>query len=76
MRDHGVFRGVLVREGLAWWGWLFYRAVGSRAGDRRNWRGIEEWARRIAADLTVDSGNQIPIPSGPADNTLNGDETN
>lgn len=61
MRDHRVFRGVLVREGVGWWGLLFYRVVGSRSGDHRNWRGIEEWARRIAGDLTVDSGDQVSL---------------
>jgi len=64
MRDHRVFRGVLVQEGVAWWGRLFYRVVGSRAGDHRNWRAIEEWARRIAADLTVCPGDQI-APDAP-----------
>src|SRR5689334_4590674 len=52
--DHRVFRGVVTRDGVPWWGRLFYRAVGGRPGDRRNWRGIEEWAGRIAADMTAD----------------------
>ena len=54
VRDHRVFRGVLVRDGVAWWGRLFYRAVGGRSGDHRNWPGIEEWAGHIAAELTAD----------------------
>jgi len=54
VRDHRVFRGVVMRDGVPWWGRLFYRAVGGRAGDHRNWRGIEEWAGRIAAEMTAD----------------------
>lgn len=53
-RDHRVFRGVVVLDGVAWWGRLFYRLVSGRAGDHRDWRGVEEWAAGIAAGLTAD----------------------
>lgn len=53
-RGHRVFRGVVVLDGVAWWGRLFYRVVSGRAGDHRNWSGVEDWAAGIAADLTAD----------------------
>lgn len=63
-RDHRVFRGVVHLQGVAWWGRLFYRIVGGPAGDHRNWPRIEEWAIRIATDLTAVTRTVGPAESG------------
>lgn len=51
-RDHRVFRGIVRMQDVAWWGRLFYRVVGGRPGDHRNWPAVEQWASRVAAELT------------------------
>lgn len=50
-RDHRVFGGIVVTTGLPLWGRLFWRLVGGRPGDHRNWAAIDEWAESIAAVL-------------------------
>jgi menaquinone-dependent protoporphyrinogen oxidase len=53
-RDHRVFRGVVVLDGVPWWGRLFYRVVSGPDGDHRNWHRVEGWAAGIAAGLAAD----------------------
>lgn len=51
VRDHRVFGGVVGREGISLWGRLFFRMVGGRPGDHRNWVAVEAWASGIAETL-------------------------
>jgi len=55
-----VFGGIVDVSGVPVWGRLFWRAVGGRPGDHRDWAAIDDWARDIAADLVVRTG-----PPGP-----------
>jgi menaquinone-dependent protoporphyrinogen oxidase len=50
-RRHQVFGGVVELHGIPVWGRLFYRLVGARPGDHRDWAAVEAWAARIATDL-------------------------
>lgn len=50
-RDHRVFGGIVVMTGVPLWGRVFWRLIGGRPGDHRNWPAIEEWADGIAAAL-------------------------
>jgi len=34
------------------WGRLFFRMIGGKAGDRRDWAAVEAWATGIADSLT------------------------
>jgi menaquinone-dependent protoporphyrinogen oxidase len=51
-RQHRLFAGVVRMAGLALWGRLFWRLIGGRDGDHRNWPAIDGWAAAIAAQLT------------------------
>jgi menaquinone-dependent protoporphyrinogen oxidase len=48
-REHRVFGGIVVMTGVPLWGRLFWRLIGGRPGDHRNWPVIEEWAAGIAS---------------------------
>ena len=50
-RDHGFFGGIVVMTGVPMWGRLFWRLIGGRPGDHRNWPVIDEWAAGIATEL-------------------------
>lgn len=50
-RDHRMFAGVVDMRGAPLWGRLFFRAVGGRSGDQRDWAAIEEWAGHIASQM-------------------------
>jgi menaquinone-dependent protoporphyrinogen oxidase len=50
--EHRFFGGIVEMKGVPLWGRAFWRLVGGRAGDHRDWPAIEDWARRIAAELT------------------------
>jgi len=52
-REHRVFGGVVEMRGAPLWARLFYRLIGTRAGDHRDWPAIETWARNVAAALTT-----------------------
>jgi menaquinone-dependent protoporphyrinogen oxidase len=65
-REHRVFAGVVVLRGLPLWGRLFWRAVGGRPGDSRDWAAVDRWAGEIAAALRGPSRNRDRAPAGPA----------
>ena len=51
-RGHRFFGGVVVMQGIPLWGKAFWRLMGGRPGDHRDWPGIDAWADEIAAALT------------------------
>jgi menaquinone-dependent protoporphyrinogen oxidase len=52
IREHRFFGGIVEMRGLPLWGRAFWRLVGGRPGDHRDWPAVESWARQIAAPLT------------------------
>jgi menaquinone-dependent protoporphyrinogen oxidase len=52
-RDYRVFAGVIDRHQWPLASRLFYRALGGRLGDNRDWPEIDAWAERIAHALQV-----------------------
>jgi menaquinone-dependent protoporphyrinogen oxidase len=63
LRDHQVFAGVLSTAGVNWPGRLFWRALGGRPGDQRDWAAIDRWATAVAAQLSATA------PAGPDEDT-------
>jgi menaquinone-dependent protoporphyrinogen oxidase len=62
-REHRFFGGVVEMKGVPLWGRLFWRLMGGRPGDHRDWPAIEGWARQIAAALPrhpADEGRESP----------------
>jgi menaquinone-dependent protoporphyrinogen oxidase len=51
-RNHRLFRGIVEMKGTPLWGRVFWRLIGGRPGDHRNWPAIESWAGQIAAEMT------------------------
>jgi menaquinone-dependent protoporphyrinogen oxidase len=51
-REHRFFGGIVDMSGVPLWGKVFWRLVGGRPGDHRNWPAVDAWARQIAAELT------------------------
>lgn len=49
-RDHRVFRGIVLMTGLPWWAKMFWRVVGGRPGDHRDWSRVDQYADDIAAE--------------------------
>jgi|tagenome__1003787_1003787.scaffolds.fasta_scaffold20730701_1 menaquinone-dependent protoporphyrinogen oxidase len=58
-QDHRVFGGVVQMSGVPIRGRLFWRLVGSRPGNHRDWPAIDAWAESIAAGLTA-----VSTPAG------------
>lgn len=61
--EHRLFGGVVSMEGVPLWGRVFYRVTGQRAGDHRDWPGIEAWAHgigRALSDRTASSRRTRP----------------
>lgn len=50
-RDYRVFAGVIDQRQWPFFSRLFYRALGGRLGDNRDWQDIEAWADGIADGL-------------------------
>ena len=50
-REHRNFAGVIARSDWPAVGRAFFRLMGGRYGDHRNWSAIDAWAGAIAADL-------------------------
>lgn len=50
-REHRNFAGAIARSRWPASGRVFFRAMGGRYGDHRNWTAIEAWADRIAAQV-------------------------
>jgi menaquinone-dependent protoporphyrinogen oxidase len=68
-RDHRMFGGIVQMSGVPLWGRLFWRLVGGRPGDHRNWPAIESWARGIATEVAgarTPAGEPAPAPRSPA----------
>ena len=51
LRGERMFGGIIDLEHTPLWGRLFFRAMGGRAGDHRDWASVEAWAEEIAAAL-------------------------
>jgi menaquinone-dependent protoporphyrinogen oxidase len=51
-REHRLFRGVIEMKGVPLWGRIFWRLIGGRPGDHRNWPAIDRWASGIATEIT------------------------
>lgn len=49
--DYRVFAGVVEPSQWPWFGRMFFRALGGRFGDNRNWAEIERWSDSIADAL-------------------------
>lgn len=52
-RDYRVFAGVIDRSQWPFFSRLFYRVLGGRLGDNRDWPDIEAWADGIADGLAT-----------------------
>jgi menaquinone-dependent protoporphyrinogen oxidase len=65
-REHRVFAGVVATEGLPLWGRLFWRALGGRPGDHRDWPAVDLWAGEIATALRDLHPDRDRTPAGPA----------
>jgi menaquinone-dependent protoporphyrinogen oxidase len=48
-REHRFFGGIVEMRGVPLWGRIFWRLMGGRPGDHRDWPAVERWARHIAA---------------------------
>ena len=59
VRGHEFFGGIIEMSGLPLWSRAYWRLVGGRPGDHRNWPALERWAGHIAAALSSS-------PAGPA----------
>lgn len=54
-REHRNFAGAINQADWPVPGRVFFRMMGGRYGDHRNWPAIDSWADRIAADLAGSS---------------------
>ena len=66
-REHRNFAGVIARSHWPASGRAFFRAMGGRYGDHRNWDAIEAWADHIAGQLlpaTVTGSNHQSTGGG------------
>lgn len=61
-REHRLFAGVVRMAGLALWGRLFWRLIGGRDGDHRDWPAIDAWAAQIGRQLAVRAGDREQTP--------------
>jgi menaquinone-dependent protoporphyrinogen oxidase len=52
--EHRNFAGLITPSDWPVTGRLFFRAVGGRYGDHRNWAAIDAWAKQIASSLQTD----------------------
>lgn len=59
VRDHRVFGGVVDLADVPLWGRLFFRAIGGRPGDHRDWTAVAAWAGDIAGSLAT-TGSHHP----------------
>ncbi|GAA4733956.1 hypothetical protein GCM10023328_11990 [Modestobacter marinus] len=53
LEDHQLFAGVVDTTRVGWAGRAFWRALGGRPGDQRDWPAIDRWAAQVAAQLSV-----------------------
>ncbi|WP_072920850.1 flavodoxin domain-containing protein [Geodermatophilus obscurus] len=68
-RDHPVFAGIVVVDGLPLWGKLFWLALGGRPGDHRDWPAVDRWAADVAtalAELRRDGARSPAHPLRPS----------
>jgi menaquinone-dependent protoporphyrinogen oxidase len=56
--EHRHFAGVVARSDWPLGGRIFFRLMGGRYGDHRNWVAIEGWAERIASRLVASSSGR------------------
>lgn len=61
-RDYRVFAGVIDRRQWPFFSRLFYRALGGRLGDNRDWPDIDAWAENIADALAAAPASVSPNP--------------
>ena len=55
-REHRNFAGAIRRSDWPATGRAFFRAMGGRYGDHRNWAAIDAWTEQIARSLTEEGG--------------------
>jgi len=72
VREHRFFGGIVQMAGVPLWGRIFWRLVGGRAGDHRDWPAIDSWAEQIAAALApgpraARTTPRRPVRPGPSD---------
>jgi menaquinone-dependent protoporphyrinogen oxidase len=53
LRGHRFFGGIVEMAGVPLWGRIFWRVMGGRPGDHRDWRAVDSWADQLAAALQV-----------------------
>ena len=49
VRGHRFFGGIVEMDGVPLWGQVFWRLLGGRPGDHRDWPAVESWAREITS---------------------------
>lgn len=64
LRDHQLFVGVLDTSRVNAAGRAFWRAIGGRPGDQRDWPAIDRWARQVAAGC-ASRVHRLPDPAHP-----------
>src|SRR5207253_1763967 len=57
-RGYRVFAGVIERHQWPFLSRLFYRSLGGRFGDHRNWAEVEAWADQIADEMEIKDRQQ------------------
>lgn len=50
-RDYRVFQGVIGEDQWPFWSRVFFRALGGRFGDHRDWPAVDAWADEIVLGL-------------------------
>jgi menaquinone-dependent protoporphyrinogen oxidase len=63
-REHRNFAGAIARSHWPARGRVFFRAMGGRYGDHRNWPAIQAWADIIAAQLLGAPSHDVEPVSG------------
>jgi menaquinone-dependent protoporphyrinogen oxidase len=60
VRDHPLFAGIVDTRAVGPAGRAFWRTIGGRPGDHRDWPAIDHWAARVATQLGAGQG----VPPG------------
>lgn len=63
-REHRNFAGAITRSDWPLTGRVFFRVIGGRYGDHRNWPAVDAWADRIAATLSTERTSAEPRSAG------------
>ena len=60
-REHALFGGVVDLARTPLWGRLFFRAMGGRPGDHRDWPAVERWAVDIGDGIALACAAETPV---------------